>query len=135
MDTLIAILFSYAVILSNLHSESVPNVVLMPKQFFVDHVCYGNKNCKVAGWFPETGGENIYVLDSLNLTNEVADSIILHEMVHYLQFQNGMFNDKSCENSLALERQAYGIQKEYLLREGVVANGVGLTVVSMHCET
>jgi hypothetical protein len=120
--------------LSNLHYDAPPTLILQPKQFFVEHVCYGSINCKVAGWYPETGGDNIYVLDTLDLNNEVADSIVLHEIVHYLQFHSGMFQDTSCENSLKLERQAYGVQKEYLLREGVVSNGVGLTVISMHCE-
>jgi hypothetical protein len=72
-------------------------------------------------------------LNTLNIENPIVNSIIVHESVHYLQFQHGKYADRSYANSLALEYQAYGVQKEYLLREGVVANGVGLSVISMHC--
>ena len=75
----------------------------------------------------------IYVSERLDFNNEVSDSIIVHEMVHYLQYQNQQFTDTSCSHSLDLELQAYGVQKEYLLREGVIATGVGVSVASMHC--
>ena len=134
LTDLIASLFSYAVLLSGLSGDVPPFLEFQPKEFFVTHACGGSENCKAVGWYPSSGGDTIYLLDTLNLENPIVDSIIVHESVHYLQYQHGKYADKSCDNCLALEYQAYGVQKEYLLHEGVVANGVGLSVISMHCE-
>jgi len=131
---LVASLFSYAVLLSGLSGDVPPFLSFQPKEFFVTHACGGSPNCNAVGWYPATGGDTIYLLNTLNIENPIVDSIIVHESVHYLQFQHGKFADRSCANSLALEYQAYGVQKEYLLREGDVANGVGMSVISMHCE-
>lgn len=134
MQELYSILFSWAVTLSGYHSNELPIVELKPKSFFVENACLGNNNCKVIGWFPATGGNVVYVKDSLDIANnQVAASILVHEFVHYLQFKNKTIN-KSCKQAIELEYEAYGIQKEYLLQNGVLANDVGLTVVSMNCE-
>jgi hypothetical protein len=130
-DFLLA-LYSYALILSGLPAVPPPELQLEPPGFFVIHACGGHP-CPVVGWYPETGGNVIYVSERLDFNNKVSDSIIVHEMVHYLQYHNQQFTDTSCSHSLDLERQAYGVQKEYLLREGVIATGVGVSVASMHC--
>ncbi len=132
MNEVYAILFSWAVTLSGYPTADPPNVEFKPRQFFIDEACGGSKNCKVVGWFK--GGNTVYILESLNVTeNQVAASIIVHEDVHYLQDLNGKPH-RTCEEIIMLEREAYGIQKEYLLRNGVIANGVGLTTISMHCD-
>ena len=132
MGDLFATLFSYATLLSGLHSPVAPDVKFVPKEFFY-HVACNDQPCPVMGWYPGTGNV-VYVKDTLDLDNKINDSIIVHEMVHYLQAQNNMYAVRSCVNSIALERQAYGVQKQYLLQEGVIGNGVGLSVIAMHCE-
>jgi hypothetical protein len=127
-----AILFSWAVTLSGYPNTTPPIVEYRPKQFFIDEACGGNKNCKVVGWFK--GGNTIYVWDKLDINeSQVAASIIVHEQVHYLQEKNGRPH-KVCSDIIDLEREAYGVQKEYLLQNGVLANYVGITVTSLHCE-
>jgi hypothetical protein len=130
-DFLLA-LYSYALILSGLPPAPPPELILEPPEFFWVHAC-GGQRCPVIGWYPESGGNVIYVSDRLNFENKVSASIIVHEMVHYLQYHNQQFTDTSCSHSLDLERQAYGVQKEYLLQEGVIATGVGISIMSMHC--
>ena len=125
MDHLFAVLFSYAVMITGLHADHPPTVVLEPKVWFDDRVCGGNHNCLSAGWYPATGGDEIYVLDTLDLDNELADSIVLHEMVHYLQHANHLDQVRDCETIRSLEMQAYGAQRECLVQEGVIASGVG----------
>lgn len=133
MDPVYAILFSWAVTLSGYHGTTEPpNIEYKPKEFFVKEACDGNPNCKVVGWF--RGGDTVYIWERLNIDgSQVAASIIVHEDVHYLQEKAGKPH-RTCEDIIVLEREAYGVQKEYLLQNGVVANYVGLTTVSLHCE-
>lgn len=132
MSEVYEILFSWAVVLSGYPRVEPPIIEFKPKSFFVEEACRGGKNCNVVGWF--RGGNIIYIWDQLDIDgNQIAASIIVHEGVHYLQELNGKPH-KNCKDVIDLEREAYGVQKEYLLRNGVLANGVGLTVASMHCE-
>lgn len=132
MEQIYAVLFSWAVTLSGYPNAEPPKIEYMPKAFFVKEACGGNKGCRVVGWYK--GGNVIYVWDRLNIDgSQVAASIIVHEYVHYLQDQNGKPHH-TCKEIIELEREAYGVQKEYLLQNGVLANDVGLTTVSMHCE-
>ena len=134
MNELYAILFSWAVTLSGYPNAPAPLVELKPHQFFVDKACSGNKNCRVSGWYPKSGGNIIYINENLDVeNNQIAASIIVHENVHYLQILNGK-PSLTCKDAMALEYEAYGVQKEYLLQNGVLANGVGLTIVSMNCR-
>jgi len=126
------ILFSWAVIISGYPEAERPIVEYKPKSFFVKEACGGNENCKVVGWFK--GGNVIYIWEKLDIEgSQIAASIIVHENVHYLQELNGK-PKKTCRDIVELEREAYGVQKEYLLRNGVLANGVGITITTMHCE-
>jgi hypothetical protein len=134
MEELYLVLFSWAVTLSGYHTDSMPVVELKSKSFFVKNACMNNENCKVVGWYPATGGNTVYVKDTLDiLNNQIAASIVVHEFVHFLQFKNKVI-DKTCKQAISLEYEAYGVQKEYLLQNGVLANDVGLTVVSMNCD-
>jgi hypothetical protein len=129
---LYSILFSWAVTLSGYPNAEPPKVEFKPKEFFVKEACGGSPNCKVVGWF--RGGDTVYIWDKLDVEgNQIAASIVVHEDVHYLQEKNGKPH-RTCQHIIELEREAYGVQKEYLLQNGVLANGVGLTTVSMHCE-
>jgi hypothetical protein len=132
MSDMFAVLFSWAVTLSGYPNAIPPEIEFKSKSFFVKEACNGNENCKVVGWF--RGGNKIYVWEKLDIDgSQIAASIVVHENVHYLQELNGKPH-RTCKEIIELEREAYGVQKEYLLRNGVLANGVGLTTVSMHCE-
>jgi hypothetical protein len=56
-------------------------------------------------------------------------------MVHHLQHEAGRIDPAkwSCENAIALEREAYAIQREFLLRYGVY-QPVGLSMHRVGCE-
>ncbi|HEY6436209.1 MAG TPA: hypothetical protein VIY47_06440 [Ignavibacteriaceae bacterium] len=132
MSEVYDILFSWAVTLSGYPRIEPPIVEFKPKSFFVKEACKGNENCKVVGWF--SGDNVVYVWEKLDIDgSQIAASIVVHEYVHYLQDLNGKYT-KTCENIVELEREAYGVQKEYLLRNGVFANGVGISVTPMHCK-
>ena len=70
--------------------------------------------CKIYGWYPR--GKIIYLDDRLDPVHEVrARSILLHELVHYMQQVHGAFSGGSeCENWSRREREAYSVQARWL---------------------
>ena len=74
--------------------------------------------CPVKAW--HVPGEGIFLDDSLTPeTNLVHRSILLHELVHYLQEVNaeGASMDE-CERWLHREREAYRLQNQFLAQVG-----------------
>ncbi|MGH8728413.1 MAG: hypothetical protein ACREV9_09700 [Burkholderiales bacterium] len=133
MTELYAILMSWAITLSGYSvPANQPEIVMAPHSYLVDAACAG-RECKVLGWFPP--GETIYLDNRLDPMESVyASSILVHELVHFLQQQSGRFEAKySCETALAMEREAYGVQREFLLRYGVY-QPVGASMHAVGCE-
>jgi hypothetical protein len=134
MNELYAALLSWAVTLSGYGMpEHHADVVKVSHAYLVDRACAG-RECKVMGWFPP--GQTIYLDERLNpQDNLLAASILVHEMVHHLQHEAGKIRPEkwSCENSIQLEREAYAIQREFLLRYGVY-QPVGVSMHNVGCE-
>ena len=134
MNELYAILMSWAVTLSGydvpLHQAEV---VTVPHHYLVKAACNG-RECKVLGWFPP--GRKIFLDSRLNAEDSLyARSILVHEMVHYLQYASGNYGEPySCEAVIEMEREAYRIQSEFLVRYGVY-QPVGLSMHAVGCET
>lgn len=118
MNELYAVLLSWATTLSGYPAPDVPaEVVPVSHEVLVQRAC-GGRACKVLGWFPP--GPRIYIDERLGPADDlVAASILVHEMVHYLQYRSGAFDGFDCAKSIELEREAYAIQREFLLRYGV----------------
>jgi hypothetical protein len=143
MDELIAVMMSWAVTLSGYPAPAMlPQVRMVPHAVLMAQAC-GGQPCNVLGWFPP--GEMIYLDDRLDLEgNLVADSILVHEMVHYLQQQarerevrqepmmQTAMRHPTCTSNVDAERQAYQAQREYLVRYGVFQT-VGFGMSSSHC--
>jgi hypothetical protein len=126
-------LLSWAVSLSGLPAPSQPPRVLQkPHAFFVSNACGGHE-CKVWGWFPP--GDTIFLDNQLNAQdNLLAASVVVHEMVHYLQFRAARGGAEfSCARAIELERQAYGVQREFIARYGVY-HPVGASMHQVGCE-
>jgi hypothetical protein len=133
MNELYATLLSWAITLSGYSPPAdEPEIVTVPHQYLVRSACAG-RECKVLGWFPP--GETIYLDNRLDPNESMyASSILVHELVHYLQQESGRFEDKySCETALAMEREAYAVQSEFLLRNGAFYR-VGATMHAVGCE-
>lgn len=133
MHELYAILMSWAVTLSGLPApEKMPEVTLVSHAELVKAACSG-RECKVMGWFPP--GETIHLDQRLNpQDNLLASSVVVHEMVHYLQHQAAARElPFDCAATIALERQAYGVQREFLLRYGVY-QPVGVSMHKVGCD-
>jgi len=141
MSDLYTVLLSWAVTLSGYPAPAEPPVVIAkPHAFFVEQAC-NRQECKVLGWY--AGGRNVYIDETLDPQNSLfASSIVVHEMVHYLQgvargdaaVGGSAFHvTPSCEQSVHWEREAYGVQREYILRYGAYLP-VGRSLVHVHCE-
>lgn len=57
------------------------------------------------------------MLDSLDLKTEEGKAILLHELVHYLQYEESLNDNVECKNEL--EALAYTLEAEYLNGQGV----------------
>ena len=142
MSDLYATLLSWAVTLSGYPAPAeAPIVVQEPHQFFVEHAC-NNHECKVLGWY--SGGRNLYIDQELDPEDNLfASSIVVHEMVHYLQavarddasLEGGAAFDSSptCKQFVHWEFEAYAVQREYIMRYGAYLP-VGGAMLDAHCE-
>lgn len=135
MNEVYAVLLSWAVTLSGYPMpQQKAEIVRVPHAYLVERAC-GGRECKVMGWFPP--GQTIYLDERLNPKDSLfAASVLVHEMVHHLQHEAGRLDPAkwSCENSIQLEREAYAIQREFLLRYGVY-QPVGVSMHNAGCES
>ena len=56
--------------------------------------------------------ESVYILDSLDLNSEKGRGVLLHELVHFLQYQYDQDESVKCKNEL--EALAYILEAQYL---------------------
>jgi hypothetical protein len=97
----------------------------VPQEFFNENACH-DRECRVWGWYPNTGHDVVYVheavrelmADGSDRRSLLAASIIVHEFTHYLQAANRGFAAYRCEESIELEREAYGVQNAYIVSYG-----------------
>ena len=54
----------------------------------------------------------VYLLDSIDIETNEGKGILLHELVHYLQYQTGIDNNVKCKNEL--ESLAYVLEAKFL---------------------
>jgi hypothetical protein len=142
MTDLYVTLLSWAVTLSGYPAPAEPPVVVAkPHEFFVEQACNGQP-CKVLGWY--AGGKNLYIDERMDPQESLlASSIVVHEMVHYLQGVARGDNalpggaaysaTPSCQQAVQWEHQAYAVQREYILRYGT-SLPVGTSMLHVQCE-
>jgi hypothetical protein len=142
MSELYAVLLSWAVTLSGYPAPGQPPEVLArPHSFFVERACNG-RECKVMGWY--AGGRNVYIDERLDAEKDLlASSIVVHEMVHYLQavargddtLKDGaaFSTAPSCEQIVRWEHEAYAAQREFILQYGRYLP-VGASMLHVHCD-
>jgi hypothetical protein len=140
-EDLYAGLLSWTVMLSGYPRPAItPTVEFVPQEFFNDNACH-HKECHVWGWYPNTGHDVIYVheavrelmTDGADARSLLAASIIIHEFTHYLQAARRDFAAYRCEDSIELEREAYGVQNAYIVSYCSYLQ-VGLSMHNAGCE-
>jgi len=95
-----------------------PNVVTVPHERLVRILYKGDlpqgldpEIVSVAGLYNFRDG-NIYLLEDEDLTTIEGQAVLIHELVHYLQYYDGI--DKQVECMRELESAAYATQAEFL---------------------
>lgn len=89
-----------------------PAVEFLAPETLQERVC--GKPCAVLGWYEH--GSSVFLDESLYpLTDVRSQAILVHELVHYLQEDNGAFGvPPTCERWVAREREAYNVQYRWL---------------------
>ena len=109
--------------------ESLPPVYRVPHEKIEELACGGKKCAALAAYH---SGEGVYIDEALKPeTNVFARSVLLHELVHYVQDLSDDFaGAEPCQRWSRREQQAYAIQMRFLSlaeSELVVAAYIGST--------
>ena len=100
--------------------DTLPEVHRLPRAELEAMVC--RTACGVKAFYLK--GKGIYLDQSLDLEGDLkARSILLHELVHYVQGRTGKFDTMAeCPGWYAKEYEAYAIQNRYLRSHGSAVN-------------
>lgn len=111
----IVLLLGWAVRLSGYAMPAAPpEVEYRPHSFFVEEVCRSER-CRTLAWYNHNG--TVYIDDRLReRADKFSHSLLVHELVHYLQDKSGKFHNTDCVDHVKREREAYAIQREYVAR-------------------
>jgi hypothetical protein len=92
--------------------RTLPDIHLLSPVRLQEELCQGP--CGVHAYYLDDRG--IFIRDDLDVVNDLKSrSILLHELVHHLQKENGRFDALgTCERWLAREEEAYRMQNAYL---------------------
>jgi hypothetical protein len=95
-------------------SKALPTITLVTQDEINQVVC--KKPCAVrAAYMPDRG---VLLAETLDPVNVPLDrSILVHELVHYLQEINNRFSDLTpCKRWFQREHEAYAVQNQYLYK-------------------
>lgn len=111
---LIAVLLSWTVNLSSYpHPGVAPELIYKPHQFFVETACGEHEKCPAVAWYDNA--VTIFLDDRLQgNTDANTRSVVVHELVHYLQDISGDYDEMDCDLHAKREREAYSVQRQYL---------------------
>ena len=90
-----------------------PEIHRLPQAAIAERVCH--KPCGVRAYYRPDWG--VLLDESLNVESDSFDrSILLHELVHYVQAARGRFDTmpSACDRWNAAEREAYALQNQFL---------------------
>jgi hypothetical protein len=106
-----------------------PRVYRVPHAELERYVC--GTNCRIQAWYKP--GDGIFLDDTLQPeTNLFHRSILLHEMVHYFQDQNGEYASMDpCDRWFHRELDAYTVQNRYL---GVIGHPSRVAYTGDNCN-
>ena len=95
----------------------VPPVRLENDAFFARYACRGGHRCRVLGWYADRGVVHLHE-DLAGLDSLFTRSLLVHELVHYLQHASGHYAAHDCASFVAREREAYAVQQRFFIAYG-----------------
>jgi hypothetical protein len=94
-----------------------PKVEIRSRAFFDRMACRGSKReCHRIAWY--NGGDTIFLRDDVDLSSIEGAGFLLHEVVHYVQERSDKFLEVNECNRYRREKEAYDLQKAYLIEYG-----------------
>jgi hypothetical protein len=94
-----------------------PRVKIRSHAFFDKVACHGSKRgCHRIAWY--NGGDTIFLRNDIDLSRLEGTGLLLHEVVHYVQERSDKFAGENQCNRFMREREAYDLQKLYLIENG-----------------
>ena len=98
---------------------AIPEVRFETHRFFVDNACGGRDDCRVIGWYDDR--KIIHIDDKVRSLDTLFNrSLVVHELVHYLQHVSGRYTDSGCERYVQREREAYAAQQQFFIAYGAM---------------
>ncbi len=110
------VLLNWAAYLSRYETvDALPTIVFVEHDQLVQQACFG-RECQVLGWYNDS---DIIYIDNRFVDSDTlfSRSLIVHELVHYLQHKSGEYS-RSCLDVSAREAEAYWVQQEYHIANG-----------------
>ena len=74
--------------------ETLPRIAYRPRAFFSNRVC-GGSACPAVGWYNDQNIIYLHEKYRYEDQDDFANSLLLHELVHFLQHYSGRFNSLS----------------------------------------
>ncbi len=99
--------------------HEMPTVDYVPQKVLQQKLC-PQKNCKIEA--VHESGTILLSNTTLEKDEVIHDSILLHELVHYVQHKSGKILN-TCAGQREMEDQAYALQEWYLNDNGVYLGG------------
>lgn len=93
-----------------------PEIDFVPAAEIRRYIC-PDRECPTRGLYIY-GGERLLIEESRALDELPTRSVIVHELVHFLQDRAGETRDRSCKATLLRERVAFWAQEQYLRKNG-----------------
>jgi hypothetical protein len=97
-----------------------PAIAFWPAAVLAERVCAPETtNCGVGGYYRDGTGEIVLNAVYRGRFDDVrVRSLLVHEIVHYLQDHSGRWHPGSCTRRMAREREAVAAQQSYLVVHG-----------------
>jgi hypothetical protein len=117
MSDFLATAILWASFLSGYHIPlEQPKVIPEPHSFFLQEACRGKESskrpCNIVGLY--LFNEDIYIDETL--PDAEYNEVLVHELVHWLQHQNGKYfgYGMTCKEKIEREREAYAVEQRYI---------------------
>ena len=103
-----------------------PKIEFRSATSFSTDICQSDAHhCTVGGHYRDGSGTIILRADPGDLDDVRIRALLIHELTHYLQDQSGHWQEKSCRNWMSREREAYDVQRRFLVDNNGNPFGIG----------
>jgi hypothetical protein len=95
-----------------------PNVEFQPSAFFEQACADAGAHCTARGFYRDGTGTIVLHDAYRDLAGPRERSLLVHELVHFLQDQSGQWGATTCEVWVEREHEAFRLQYLYLATNG-----------------